>query len=173
MASEPRAVHFRFRFGPSQRRAWLRVGLVLLWAVLVVWLIQVLFSGGGDPVSVPDGGTPPARTEQGTAAPAAGVSPGVEAPAYGVLAITYLGDSQAQTAKRIGGILQKELQYPDVQLHRTEERGKVFYELFVGRAPDSAALAPLLDKVRKQSLPGETRKPFESAYVRQLPSIEP
>lgn len=169
----PRAAHFRFRFGPSQRRAWIRVIFVLIWAVLVAWLIHVLFSGSGDPKSFVDDGTPPTRTEQGTGSPASGVAtPGAEAPAYAVLAITYQGESQRQTAQRVGGLLQQELRLPDVRLHRTEERGKVWYELFVGRAADSAALAPLLQKVRGLSLPGDSAKPFASAYVRQLPKLD-
>ena len=170
----PRAAPFRFRFGPLQRRAWLRVGLVLLWVVLVVWLLQLLLSKGDDPVTPLETGTPSTLRTQLPEAPAPSVStPRTEAPAYAVLAITYQGDSQRETAQRVGGQLQKDLQLADVRLHRTEERGKVWYELYVGRAADSASLAPLVQKVRGLSLPGETDKPFRSAYVRLLPKSPP
>lgn len=169
----PRAAHFRFRFGPTQRRAWFRVGLALLWTVLVVWLIRLLLIGGEDPVSPADSGSPLPPTEPVVEAPVpAAQAPKAEAPAFAVLAITYQGDSQRQTAQRVGGLLQKELQLPDVRLHRSEERGKVWYELYVGRAADSAALTPLLQRVRGLSLPGESGKPFASAYVRQLPKSQ-
>lgn len=169
----PRAAPFRFRFGPSQRRAWLRVGFVLLWTVLIVWLVRLLLRDGDAPPAVPAAGAPPSRPPPAAEAPAVVASaPKPAAPVYGVLAITYQGESQRSIAQSVGRRMQDELQLPDVSLQRTEERGKVWYELYVGRAADSATLAPLLQRVRGLTLPGESGKPFASAYVRQLPSTD-
>lgn len=169
--SAPGSAPFRFRFGPAQRRAWLRVGFAVAWIVLVVWLVQYLMAGDG-----PARTDAPAGAPAGSAAgpppepPAAARDPGRSAPAFGVLAITYQGEAQLEAARRTGVLLQRDLQLPDVQLHETRDRGKVWYELFVGRAADAAALEPLLQKVRGLSLPGEKGKPFATAFVKPIPS---
>lgn len=151
------------------------MGFVVLWAAVIVWLVSLLMrEDGTDAPAPPVAGAPPPRVEQAEASPAVNVpTPPPAVPHYGVLAITYQGESKRETAQNLGRRLQQELQLPDVSLHRTEERGKVWYELYVGRAPDSATLASLLQRVRGLTLPGEPGKPFASAYVRQLPSSNP
>ncbi len=168
----PRSAPLKIRFGPAQKRTLLRIGLVVVWLVLVVWLVRLLTSGGDEP-KLPSTGTQvtPAQGPPATTPPNAGNDPPASTEsAYGVLAITYQGDAQLENARRVGQVLQKDLRLPEVHLHRSEDRGKVWYELFVGRAGDPAALDLLLKQVRGLALPGEPGKPFASAYVKLIPS---
>lgn len=157
----PRDVRFRFRFGPKQRRAWLRVALVVLWLVLVVWLVRLLLGEGDAPTAT--GGDRPAAAGAGDASVAA-------ASGFGVLAITFQGESNRQSAVELALRLKTEAALPDVTLHETRGSGKVFYEIFVGSADDPAALQPLLQRVRSLALPGMSSGQFTTALIKRRPA---
>lgn len=169
-AAAPQSARFRFRFGPSQRRAWLRVAIVLLWVVLVVWLVQLIVGGekpapGPSPAASPP--STPSRPESASdAAPAATARD----PGYGVLAITYQGESQRDAALSLARQLKDQLVLPDVTLHEIRDSGKVFYEVYVGHAAAASALNPLCEQVRGLTLPGSAGKPFASAIVKRRPN---
>lgn len=174
----------------SGRSAWpLRILFGIVWLAIVVWLVAYLWPDGE---TKPDSGTaqsPPASPPSAASGqtPAAGssgqdhaqqppVTPsrpatGGDARAYGILAITYEGAAQEAQATAIALEMRDSMGLPDVQVRRHQERGKVWYEIYVGRATEKSELDALLKKVRGQSLPSQPgKKPFDSAYVRAIPT---
>lgn len=174
----------------SGRSPWpLRIFFGLVWIAVVVWLIAYLWNdqdpaapetpgnAGAPPTAgVPSGpqsptgaATPPNQPQERAQQPPP--APGADARVYGILAITYEGAAQEAQATAIALEMRDSMGLPEVQVRKHQDRGKVWYEIYVGRANDKSALDALLKKVRGQSLPSQPgKKPFESAYVRAIPT---
>ncbi len=155
-------------------RPWvLRLGLGLLWVLLLIWLIWLVWpDGSGNTEPAMETGraaqaAPPTTAQrtpvQPTPAPAA-------QPVYGVLAITYLGAEHERQATAVALEMRDALQLPDVQLRKHLDGDKTWFEVFVGRQSHQSALDALVKKVRGITLPSQPgKKPFASAIVKRIP----
>lgn len=155
----------------------LRWGFGLGWVVLIVWLITLLWpdsTASKSPLTVPETPrTAPADPQK----PAPGVTnpPAVsDAPRYGILAITYEGTANEKQATSIAITLRDLLQPQTVQVRKHTDRGKTWFEVFIGQAGEKKALEALLKQVRGLSLPDQPgKKPFADAFIKTIPNTTP
>ncbi len=182
VAPQPSSVPSHSRSATPPWRGWiLRLAFVLVWVALVLWLISFLWPDKAPPAAPPQAQTPATQTPPqtppgapGGANPApAGNHPAApaDAPAYGVLAITYQGSANESQATAIALEMRDTLRLPDVQVRKHNDRGKTWYEIYVGREAEKSALDALLKRVRGLSLPSQPgQKPFADAFVKRIPS---
>ncbi len=153
---------------------WMPLALVIVLAIPLLWWVLQGLSGRGsvqaagpgeDPAVVLTGG---AGSPQSSPPGDASAGPVQAAPDFGILVVTYdYSKANEDLARRTRASLE-EAGFPKVSAVLVPSDHPTHIEVFVGRASRPALLEPLLVRVQKFTLPGQSRqRPFADAVVRR------